>query len=305
MTIRKVAVLGLGRMGSLMAKRLLGHDWQVRVWNRSPDKMKAVEDEGAIGAASAAEAVADCDVVITMLENGPVVEEVLFGEHHQVAGAMKAGAMVIDMSSIPPEMARDHAQRLSALGLQYLDAPVSGGTKGAEEGTLAILCGGEAPVVETAKPVLSLLGKVTHVGPNGCGQLTKLCNQVIVAVSIGAVSEALLLASAGGADPVAVREALQGGFADSRILREHGKRMLDRQWVPGGSTRHQVKDLDAVQHVANELGMRLPLLEETRALFRQMHEDGKGNFDHASLLLELERLNPPHRVGENPDQCPR
>ena len=302
MEIRKVAVLGLGRMGSRMASRLLGRDWKVTVWNRSPDKMSALVAQGAESAGSARDAVADCDLVITMLENGPVVEEVVFGG--EIAMAMNAGAILIDMSSIPPVTARDHGKRLNSLGLKYLDAPVSGGTKGAEEGTLAILCGGSSENVALAKPVLSLLGNPTHVGPNGSGQLAKLCNQVIVAISIGAVSEALLLAAAGGADPAAVCEALQGGFADSRILREHGKRMLDRQWVPGGSSVHQLKDLDAVQTIAGDLGMQLPLLGQTRALFQQLQDDGKGAYDHAALLLELERLNQPHRVGEQVDHCP-
>ena len=289
-------------MGARMAWRLLGNEWEVVVWNRSAEKMKPLVEAGAQRAVTASEAVADAELVITMLENGPVVEDVLFQQG--VAQAMKPEAVLVDMSSIPPASARIHAKRASGMGLRYLDAPVSGGTVGAEQGSLAILCGGDSAVLAKVKSVLSLLGNTTHVGPNGSGQLAKLCNQVIVAISIGAVSEGLLLAAAGGANPSAVCEALQGGFADSRILREHGKRMLDRQWVPGGASTHQLKDLDAVQAIVCELGMQLPLSSQTRLLFQQLQEDGKGSFDHSALLLELERLNQPHRIGTGVDQCP-
>ncbi|MGY8690195.1 MAG: NAD(P)-dependent oxidoreductase, partial [Verrucomicrobiales bacterium] len=213
--------------------------------------------------------------------------------------------VLIDMSSIPPDTAKDHAARLEGRGIDHIDAPVSGGTIGAEQGTLAIMGGGRKAVVERCRPILEVLGKVTYVGPHGSGQLTKLCNQVIVATTIGAVSEALLLASAGGALPEAVCEALQGGFADSRILREHGKRMLARDWRPGGSTEHQVKDLNAVKNLAESLRLNLPVLEQMRQLFQSFHDSGGGNHDHAALLLELERMNVPHRVNDAPDQFPQ
>ena len=284
-------------MGSLMAPRLgqAGHD--VVVWNRTPEKAHCLTDTGVHVADTAADAAHGVSVMITMLANGPVVEEVLFGQG--VAEALPPGACVIDMSSIPPAMARDHGQRLASRGIDYIDAPVSGGTVGAAAGTLAIMAGAEASVFERWRWVFEALGRATHVGPNGCGQLTKLCNQVIVAVTIGAVSEALLLGQAGGANPVAVREALSGGFADSRILREHGQRMLDRNWVPGGTAGHQVKDLNAIAGIASELGVVLPMMDKIRELFQTLIDEGGAELDHSALLTQLEKLNPPHRVGEN------
>ena len=293
----------MGQMGSRMARRLIDAGHGVTVWNRTQQRMEPLVEAGARGASSPREAVAGAGMAITMLEGGPAVEQVIFGG--VTLEAWPAGAVLVDMSSIPPDMAREHGRKLGASGIDYLDAPVSGGTTGAAEGTLAIMGGGEASVLERCRPMFEVLGRVTHVGPHGSGQLAKLCNQVIVAIGIGAVSEALLLAQAGGALPGAVHQALQGGFADSRILREHGQRMLKRDWRPGGATRHQVKDLDAVAAVAQTRGLTLPVMEEVRRLFRDFQDRGGGDHDHAALLLELERLNAPHRVGEararNPD----
>lgn len=297
-----IAVLGMGRMGSRMARRLIDAGRSVTVWNRDEAKAQPLGAAGAVVAASAEEAARQATLVITMLADGPVVEEVLF--NRGVAAAMPAGSVVIDMSSIPPQMAQAHAGRLAEQKIDHLDAPVSGGTVGAAEGTMAILCGGEGAVLQRCRPVLDILGRVTHVGPHGCGQLTKLCNQVIVATSIAAVSEALLLAQAGGAVPAAVIEALQGGFADSRILREHGKRMLERNWRPGGTAHHQVKDLDTAGDQAASLHLTLPVMAEVRRLFQAFEDHGGGDHDHAALLLELERMNAPHRVGDGPDLEP-
>ncbi len=302
MSIENVSVLGMGLMGSRMARRLVDAGLGVTVWNRDTRKSKPLGEAGAVVAATPAEAVAAADVVITMLANGPVVEEVVFGQG--VDAAMLQGSVLIDMSSIPPGTAKDHAVRLRERGLHHLDAPVSGGTVGAAEGSLAILCGGESEVLERCRPVFDLLGRVTHVGPHGSGQLTKLCNQVIVATTIGAVSEALLMAQAGGAVPGAVIEALQGGFADSRILREHGQRMVERNWRPGGIVRHQLKDLNSVHDQAVACSLSLPILEEVRQLFAAFLDHGGGEHDHSALLLELERRNRPHRVGDGPDLEP-
>ena len=296
----RLALIGCGRMGSRMARRWLQAGFHVTVWNRDREKAAALVADGAVLASTASEAMAACEVVMTMLANGPAVEEVIFDSG--ASADLASESMLIDMSSICPEMARDHAKRLLQQGVDYLDAPVSGGTSGAEQGTLAIMCGGEASVVDRGRPVFAPLGKVTHVGPHGSGQLTKLCNQVIVATTIGAVAEALLLAQAGGAIPAAVLKALQGGFADSRILREHGQRMVSRDWRPGGITRYQVKDLIAAQEVATAEGVGLPMLDQIKDLFATFQEHDGGDLDHSALLLELERRNPPQRVGDVPDQ---
>ena len=185
-----VAVLGIGLMGFPMARRLCEANIPVRAWNRSRSKAERLLPFGASVADSAAEAVAQADLVITLLENGEVVESVLM--HPETLSAIRPGTLVIDMSSILPTQARDHAQRLASHGAQHMDAPVSGGTVGAEQGTLAIMAGGEAADVERARPVLEALGRLTHVGPHGAGQLAKLANQMIVGITIGAVAEALL-----------------------------------------------------------------------------------------------------------------
>lgn len=303
MSDRKIAVLGIGLMGAPMARRLIDAGFSVTVWNRTRAKADALKADGAVVAGTAAEAADRSDVVITMLENGAVVTDVLFGQ--DVADGLSPGAVVVDMSSIPPSVARDHATRLAERGIRHVDAPVSGGTVGAVEGTLAIMAGGDAGVVADLSPVFAAMGRVTHVGPSGAGQLAKLANQAIVAVTIGAVSEALLLAAAGGADPAAVREAIRGGFAESRILDLHGGRMVERNFVPGGTARVQLKDLDTIMETADELGLDLPLTRDVRDRFRRLVDElGHAAVDHSGLLLELEARNAPHRVGDAGDKLP-
>jgi len=298
-----IAFLGIGLMGAPMAANLLRGGFALTAWNRTPAKAAALAADGAKVASTAADAVRGADFVVTMLSNGPAVEEVLFGADG-VAGALGKGTLVIDMSSIPPATARSHAQRLAARGIAHVDAPVSGGTGGARDGKLVIMVGGTSEDFARARPVFAPLGNPTLVGAAGAGQLAKLCNQAIVGITIGAVAEALLLAAAGGADPAAVRQALMGGFADSRILQEHGQRMLNRRFLPGFAIVNQVKDLDTVLDAARQAKLRLPLSERVTDLFRHLLGDGAG-FDHSALLLELERLNPPARLGSGPDTLPR
>lgn len=296
-----VAVLGTGLMGAPMARRLIGAGFKVNAWNRTRAKAEPLGQDGARVCDTPAEAARDAQMVITMLENGPVVEDVLFGQG--TADALGEGALVADMSSAPPSLARDHAARLAERGTAYLDAPVSGGTVGAEAGTLAIMAGGERAAFERAEPVFAAMGRATHVGPAGSGQLAKLANQAIVGITIGAVAEALLLAAAGGADPVAVRAAIRGGFAESRILEVHGQRMLDRDFAPRGHSRTQLKDLNTIVETARELELDLPLSSNVRDRFERMVRDLPwGDTDHAALLLELEEANAPHRVGQAPDK---
>jgi 3-hydroxyisobutyrate dehydrogenase-like beta-hydroxyacid dehydrogenase len=199
--------------------------------------------------------------------------------------------LLIDMSSIAPRDARDHAGRLAAVGVAHLDAPVSGGPSGAEHGTLAIMVGGTPEHFERACPLLNHLGRPTLVGPSGSGALAKLCNQIIVALSIGAVAEALLLARVCGADPGKVREALTGGFADSLVLQVHGRRMLDRSFAPGGASRLQLKDLQSILDTAADAGLTLPLAGHVAALYESLVANGGAELDHSALMIELERLN--------------
>jgi 2-hydroxy-3-oxopropionate reductase len=297
-----IAFIGTGLMGAPMAARLLSSGHRVRVWNRNADKARPLLSQGAVLADSPAAAVSEADIVITMLTNGPAVSEVLFDRG--VASALKPGAILIDMSSIPPALARAHSKALATRAVHHLDAPVSGGTRGAGEGTLAIMVGGSPEVFESARTVLAAMGRPTLVGPTGCGQLSKLANQVIVAVTIGAVAEALTLAAAAGADPARIREALSGGLADSMILELHGQRMLDRAWVPGGLMTTQVKDLRTILSVAHELRLELPLCGHVAELFESAVEAGFGNCDHSALLLEIERRNPGVRVGRRSEQRP-
>lgn len=287
--VGEIALLGTGLMGAPMTRSLLKGGYSVTVWNRTQAKAEKLSRHGATVAASPGQAATGADFVVTMLESGTVVADVVFGQG--VAQTMSASCILIDMSSIPPDMARDHAARLAVKGTAYLDAPVSGGTRGAESGTLAIMVGGERATYERAAKVLASLGNATYVGSTGSGQIAKLTNQVIVADTICAVAEGLLLAASAGADPAAVREALLGGFAESRILREHGRRMLERDFVAGGTARNQLKDLEAARAVALEQGVKLPVTEAVTTLFEQLVADGLGDYDHSALLLELERLN--------------
>ncbi|MBP8191931.1 MAG: NAD(P)-dependent oxidoreductase [Aquabacterium sp.] len=285
-----ISLLGCGLMGTPMATRLLNHGYTLTIWNRTRSKADALAAKGARVADTPAQAVADADIVITMLEHGGVVEDVLFNPALPGASlGLKAGALVIDMSSILPEQAQAHGPRLAAQGVAYLDAPVSGGTVGAEAGTLAIMAGGAEADFERARPVLEVLGRPVHVGPTGSGQLTKLANQMIVGITIGAVAEALLLAQRGGADPAKVRQALRGGFAESRILEVHGQRMVDGDFAKRGSLAIQLKDLRNALHTASGLSFDAPITAHLTDLYAQAADHGFGDLDQSGLFKELER----------------
>ena len=271
-----------------MCQCLLKAGFDLTVWNRSPGKARALDSLGATVAGTPADAVRDADILITMLKDGPAVEEVVFGQG--VAEALRSGTTHIDMGSIGLDEAVEHGRRHAMRDIRYLDAPVSGGTKGATSGELAIMVGGDEDTFQSMVPVLEAMGRPTHVGPVGCGQLSKLANQVIVAITIGAVSEAFILAGAGGADRGKVREALQGGFASSRILSEHGLRMVERDFEPGGPARFQVKDLVNALEAAKRLGLDLPITKLLHRLFEDMVETGGANLDHSALLTHLERV---------------
>jgi len=284
-----IAFLGTGLMGEPMCHNLLEAGLPLTVWNRSPEKTNCLAKRGAKVADTPNDAVVGADVVITMLSDGPAVTELMF--ERGVADKISNGATRIDMGSIGADEAIDHAKRHAVQGVSYLDAPVSGGTRGAATGELAIMAGGDAETFVAMQPVFAPLGQATHVGPSGCGQLAKLANQVIVAITIGAVSEAFILAGGGGADRAQVREALQGGFASSRILSEHGQRMVDRTFEPGGPAKFQVKDLRNALKAAGQLGLDLPITKLIHKLFDDMVKSGKADMDHSGLLTHLEELN--------------
>lgn len=287
-----IAFLGIGLMGFPMARNLLQAGFSVTAWNRSPEKAAALQAFGGRIAATPEEAVSGTDLIITMLSDGPAVADVLFA--NGAAAAMKRGAIVADMSSIKPSQARDHASRLMALGIDALDTPVSGGTKGADLATLAIMAGGSRQAFDRAGPALKAMGRPTYVGPAGCGQIAKLANQGIVAITIGAVAEAMLLAEAAGLEKGALRQALAGGFADSVILQQHGRRMEDRDFMPGGKSSFQLKDLNNLLDAADGLGLDLPMAALQAGRFRTLVDElGGADLDHAALWLELLAGQPP------------
>ena len=273
-----------------MARNLLKAGFQVHAWNRTHDKAEALVPDGGVVHDNPAAAAKMGDVVITMVTDGSAVADLLFCQG--VMDAMTPGSTVIDMSSIKPAEAKDHAARLSEKGILHLDAPVSGGTRGAAAANLAIMVGGDEAVFQSVKPVLAAMGRPVRVGPSGSGQLSKLANQAIVGITIGAVAEAMLLAEQGGADPAAIRDALKGGFADSIILQQHGERMTTGDFVPGGLSAIQLKDLNNALLEAERLGLSLPLAEQMRERFKRFCDtlDG-GDMDHSGIYLELRDRN--------------
>jgi 2-hydroxy-3-oxopropionate reductase len=294
-----VAVLGIGLMGRPMAARLAEAGFAPRLWNRTAAKAQALAGLGAIPCASVEDAVAGAAIVISMLEAGPAVAATI----ETALPALAPGTLWIDMSSTRHDEALAFYARLASQGMRFLDAPVSGGVGGAEAGTLAIMAGGSLHDFQEAAPVLAVLGSAQLVGPNGSGQVAKLCNQLIVGATINVVAEALLLAQAAGADPAAVRAAIRGGFAGSRILEVHGQRMLDRNFVPGGQVKSQLKDLHNVLAAAAVAGLVLPLTSAAAKSYESIAGE-LGSADHAAALLALERINPGQRVGSGADQLP-
>jgi 3-hydroxyisobutyrate dehydrogenase-like beta-hydroxyacid dehydrogenase len=292
---RRIALIGTGIMGSHMARRLAQAGFAVTAWNRSTEKADRLRPFGVNVAPSPSAACADADVSIVMLSNGEAVEEVLFSADS--AGKvpteeMAAGSVLVVMSSIPVETCRSQAPRLAAREVDYVDAPVSGGEPGARDGTLAIMAGGRAEVVDRIADVFAAMGRVTHIGPVGTGQMTKLANQIIVGATMAAVAEALHFAAKGGADPAAVRKALMGGFADSRILAIHGERMVERNFVPGGPAEYQLKDLRTAKALAAASGLQFTLLDCLVGMFGDMIDRFGTGLDVAGILQEVERRSP-------------
>ena len=291
----KIAFLGTGIMGAPMAARLCRAGYAVWAWNRSPEKAEPLKAFDAEICATAQDAAASADIVILMVSTGDVCNTLLFGEGQPVnALRLKPGCLVIVMSSIAPDTAKRQAGTLSEFSIRYIDAPVSGGEEGAKAGSLSIMAGGAGTDIETARPVFNVLGETTHVGPVSCGQVSKLANQLIVGVTIGAVAEALILAKAGGADPKAVREALFGGFADSAILRAHGLRMLEENFTPGAHATTQLKDLAGAKTIADRRQTSLPFLSLAHDLYEEMCGSDLKDVDHSGLYRLLQQRPPAH-----------
>jgi 2-hydroxy-3-oxopropionate reductase len=299
MTLPTLAFLGIGLMGKPMATRLAQAGYPLRAWNRTLAKAEALRGSGAIPQADLADAVRGADIVISILEAGPVVGNVL----DAALPALRPGTLWIDMSSTRQDEARDFHARLQEAGCRFIDAPVSGGVGGAEAGTLAIMAGGDAADFREAEAVLRVMGSPTLVGPAGAGQVAKLCNQLIVGATINVVAEALLLAQAAGADPAAVREAIRGGFAGSRVLEVHGQRMLDRNFLPGGQIKTQLKDQRNILGTAAAAGVTLPVTELVTRQYETIEAD-LPSADHSAALIALERMNPGKRVGDAADTLP-
>ncbi len=288
--IQRIGFVGTGIMGLPMAGHLARAGLQVRAWNRTPSKAAPLAALDVQLVAQAREVAAGSDAVICMLSSGPACNEVLLGPSGLIA-AMRPGALLVVMSSIPVATAQEQARVADAQDIHYIDAPVSGGEKGAREAALAIMAGGDAAAWALAEPLLRLMGRPTHVGPAGCGQLAKLVNQMMVAANIASVAEAMLMAERGGADPARVREALLGGFADSTALRQHALRMIEADFKPGGPAKYQLKDTRTAVAMAGTLGLSLPMLATADGLFEDMVASGDGELDHSAIIAHLRRIN--------------
>ena len=283
----KIGFIGLGIMGAPMAAHLLaaGHEMFVRTRSKVPEALK-----GATVCATNTDVARAADVIFLMLPDTPDVELVLFGKDGVAAGLSK-GKTVVDMSSISPMSTKDFAKKVNEAGADYVDAPVSGGEVGAKAASLTIMCGGEPAVFEHVLPLLQKMGKnITLVGGNGDGQTTKVANQIIVALNIAAVGEALLFASKSGADPAKVRQALMGGFAASRILEVHGERMIKRTFAPGFRIQLHQKDLGLALQGARELGVSLPQTAGAAQLMQVCAANGMAELDHSALVKALELM---------------
>jgi 2-hydroxy-3-oxopropionate reductase len=282
----KIAFLGTGLMGGPMVKNLASAGYEITAWNRTSSKAEFLLQFGVDVKGLAADAVKNADVVVSMLSNGDASAQMQSDKDLQIS--LSSNATWIEMGSIKPDESRLHSKKLAELGVNYLDAPVSGGTKGAENGTLAIMVGGQRSVFKKVKNVFAPMGRAVFVGPTGSGQLAKLANQAIVAITIGAVAEATLLLEEGGADVGAVRDALLGGFADSTILQQHGKRMSERNFDPGGPSRLQLKDLKNILAEAKALNVDLPFSIAAHDRFSRLVNSLDGSeLDHSALFLEL------------------
>ena len=285
----KIAFIGTGLMGYPMAKNLINKKLNLKVFSRTLEKAKPLEKIGAIIANSLGEAVKDADIVITMLTDDEAVEKVLSDQ--EFLNNLKNSSTVIDMSSIKPKIAIQYGKLLKDRNIHFLDAPVSGGTIGAEEGSLAIMVGGDQNVFDGAFDTLKIMGNPTLVGPIGSGQVSKLANQIIVGVTIGAVAEAITLCEKAGVDANKFIKALSGGFADGKILQNHGKRMIDKDFSPKGKVSTHLKDMNNILECAGDFNTKLPISNLIQEMFKSLVDQGNDNDDHSALYKEIENIN--------------
>jgi len=285
----KIAFIGTGLMGYPMASNLLKKKLNLKVFSRTLDKAKPLEKLGANISNSLGEVVKDTDIIITMLTDDEAVEKVLGDK--EFLNNLKLSATVIDMSSIKPKIAIKYGKILEEKRINFLDAPVSGGTIGAEDGSLAIMVGGDQKVFDFTFDTLKIMGNPTLVGPIGSGQVSKLANQIIVGVTIGAVAEAITLCEKAGVDANKFIKALSGGFADGKILQNHGKRMIDKDFSPKGKVTTHLKDMNNILECAGDFDTKLPISSLIKEMFSSLVERGNDNDDHSALYKEIENLN--------------
>ena len=284
-----IGFIGTGLMGLPMAKNILKSGFKLIAFNRSIEKLEILKISGAQIATSVGNLVSNSEVIITMLTDDEAVDEVIGSK--EFLDNLKTGSIVIDMSSTRPITATKHADNLKSKNIHFLDAPVSGGTIGAEEASLAIMVGGEQNIFNKVNKILKTMGNPTLVGPSGSGQVSKLANQIIVGLTIGAVAEAITLCEKAGADPNKMIEALSGGWADSKVLKTHGKRMIDKDFSPKGKTSVHLKDMTNIIECANNYNLHLPISKLVKEMYKSLVENGYGETDHSSLYKEIERLN--------------
>ena len=292
-----IGFIGLGIMGCPMALNLRQGGYELVVHNRTAARMEPLMEAGATAASSPREVAARSDVVITMLSDSPAVESVYMGENGVLEG-LKPGQLLIDMSSVDASVARTIAAAAGAAGCESLDAPVSGGDVGAREATLSIMVGGAEPAFERALPIFQQLGRtIVRVGGPGTGQVTKACNQIIVALTIEAVSEALVLGSKGGVDPATLIQVFQGGLAANRVLEVRGRNLLEHDFTPGFMVDLHHKDLGIALAAARELGVYLPASAQVDQMLQELRLAGQGRSDHSALLTVIENGSS-HRIGK-------
>ena len=285
----RIGFIGLGIMGAPMAANLIAGGHTLYTFSHGPTPQSLI-DAHAVVCTDATDVAKHADIVIVMVPDTPHVEDALFGSKGVAAG-LSEGKIVVDMSSISPVATKEFAKRINALGCEYLDAPVSGGEVGAKAASLTIMVGGKQEIFEKVKPLFELMGKnITLVGGNGDGQITKVANQIIVALTIEAVGEALLLAAKAGADPAKVRSALMGGFAASRILEVHGERMVNRTFNPGFRIELHQKDLNLALTTGRQLGVALPNTATAQELFNTCAAHGGAGLDHSAMVTALEKM---------------
>ena len=287
--MQNISFIGIGLMGFPMAKNLLKSGFNLRAYNRSQDKADRLKEFGAEISTSIKDVVTNSDVIITMLTDDAAVEKVMGSD--EFISNIKEGATVIDMSSVNPVITKKYFKILKEKNINYLDAPVSGGTIGAEEASLAIMVGGDEETFKQCYDLLKILGNPTLVGPVSSGQISKLANQIIVGVTIGAVAEAVTLCEKSGTNPNKMIEALSGGWADSKILQTHGKRMIDKDFTPKGKTTTQLKDMTNIINAGKAVETHLPISSLVKEMYKDLVADGHGNTDHSSLYNAIEKIN--------------